>query len=53
MFVMDELGDRPNSVECFDLHDEVWMELTPMKEARYKLAAVCAPFTTHNVCFSS
>jgi hypothetical protein len=32
-----------NSVECFDLLNQVWIELPPMNEAKTKLTAVCVP----------
>ncbi len=32
-----------NSVECFDLFSQVWVELPPMNEAKNKLTAVCVP----------
>ncbi len=46
VFVMggESIGEGyHNSVECFDLHTQVWVELPPMNEAKYKLAAVCVP----------
>lgn len=32
-----------SSVECFDLHNQVWSEITPMHETKSKLTAVCVP----------
>ncbi len=32
-----------NSVECFDLFNQIWIELPPMNEAKTKLTAVCVP----------
>ena len=32
-----------NSAECFDLLDQIWVELPPMSEAKNKLTAVCVP----------
>ena len=32
-----------NSVECFDLLNQVWVELPQMSEAKTKLTAVCVP----------
>jgi hypothetical protein len=46
VFVMggDSIGkDYHTSVECFDLLNQVWVELPPMNEAKNKVTAVCVP----------
>ena len=35
--------DCHSSVECFDLFNQIWVEIPPMNESKNKLTAVCVP----------